>query len=228
MSSFLRMTYNVDMVFCIDATGSMGPVIDTVKENALHFYQDVVEVMRQKQKTIDRMRIRVIAFRDYQADNDKAMMVTSFFELPQQAEDLERCIRSIHAMGGGDEPEDGLEALAYAIKSDWMKEGNKKRNIIVVWTDASTHQIGFGKKSSSYPKGMPEDFSELTRWWGDEQNESWISNASKRLVLFAPEKPYWQHITATWNNVVHYPSTAGMGLKEFTYKEIVDAICNSI
>ena len=37
----LKMTYNVDMCFCIDATGSMGPVINTVKQNALSFYKDV-------------------------------------------------------------------------------------------------------------------------------------------------------------------------------------------
>ena len=29
--------YNVDMVFCIDATGSMGGLIEKVKDNALNF-----------------------------------------------------------------------------------------------------------------------------------------------------------------------------------------------
>ncbi len=32
-----QITYNVDMVFCIDATGSMGGVIDMVKRNAVSF-----------------------------------------------------------------------------------------------------------------------------------------------------------------------------------------------
>lgn len=31
-----KMTYNVDLVFCIDATGSMEYLIDTVKQNALN------------------------------------------------------------------------------------------------------------------------------------------------------------------------------------------------
>jgi hypothetical protein len=75
---------------------------------------------------------------------------------------------------------------------------------------------------------MAKDFNELTQWWGDSQMEPYIKNAAKRLVLFAPNAPYWQQITATWNNVIHYPSTAGKGLAEYTYKEIVDAICNSI
>ena len=53
MSDLTTMKYNVDMVFCIDATGSMSPVIDTVKQNALHFYDDVIKVMNEKQKSID-------------------------------------------------------------------------------------------------------------------------------------------------------------------------------
>ena len=74
--------YNVDMVFCIDATGSMGGLIDKVKNNALNFYQDVQKMMTNKQKKIAQLRVRVIAFRDYAADGDDAMMVTDFFNLP--------------------------------------------------------------------------------------------------------------------------------------------------
>ena len=47
----LKMTYNVDMCFCIDATGSMGPVINTVKQNALSFYKDVVAVCRKNRRS---------------------------------------------------------------------------------------------------------------------------------------------------------------------------------
>lgn len=31
--------YGVDMVICIDVTGSMAPIIEKVKENALAFYE---------------------------------------------------------------------------------------------------------------------------------------------------------------------------------------------
>ncbi len=91
MSNGLKMTYNVDMVFCIDATGSMQPVISTVKQNALSFYHDVVKVMEKKQKTINSMRVRVIVFRDYIAD-EQPMMTTRFFELPAQAAQFESCV----------------------------------------------------------------------------------------------------------------------------------------
>ena len=44
--------YNVDMVFCIDATGSMGELLDKVKENALSFYKDLQKMMNKKQRRI--------------------------------------------------------------------------------------------------------------------------------------------------------------------------------
>ena len=37
MASNYQITYNVDMVFCIDCTGSMGNIIEMVKKNALNY-----------------------------------------------------------------------------------------------------------------------------------------------------------------------------------------------
>ena len=91
MASNYKMTYNVDMVFCIDCTGSMDNIIDIVKNNALNFYQDVTNVMEKKHKHITQLRVRVVAFRDYRADGKDAMLVTNFFKLPQEAVDFEKC-----------------------------------------------------------------------------------------------------------------------------------------
>lgn len=221
--------YTVDMVFCIDATGSMEElgngqkrIINMVKENALNFYSDLMRKMDEKHKQISQLRVRVIAFRDYIADGENAMLVTNFFHLPAQSVEFESCINSITAMGGGDIPEDGLEALAYAMKSDWSTVGTDQRRVIVVWTDAGTHPIGYGARAASYPNGMPRDFSELGDWWDD------IPSKSKRLVLYAPDEPGWSYISANWDNVVHYPSVAGNGLAECDYSEILDVLAQSI
>ena len=162
------------------------------------------------------------------ADGDDAMLATDFFSLPAQAADFERCVRSIEAFGGGDDPEDGLEALAYAIKSDWNTGGTKRRQVIVVWTDANTHPLGYGAGQLNYPQGMARDFSELTAWWGDAQNPGVIEQKAKRLVLFAPEEPFWTTITDTWDNVIHFTSKAGKGLEEYGYSQILDCITNTI
>ena len=226
-----KVNYNVDLVFCIDATGSMEPIIGAVKGRALNFYSDVMRAMDKKKKKIGTLRIRVIAFRDYMAsvtDGIEPMLVTEFFTLPENSEAFASCINSIRAEGGGDIPEDGLEALGYAIKSKWNEEGNKRRQVIVVWTDAPTHEIGFGKTAPGYPGGMAKTFSELTAWWGDSQSPGFISEQGKRLLLFTPEDVYWSTVSDTWNNTLHFPSIAGEGLSEYTLEEILDAIANSV
>ena len=86
MASNLKMTYNVDLVFCIDATGSMSGVIEMVKQNAINFYYDVSKAMETKGKNINSMRIRIVAFRDYKADGEDAMLTTDFFTLPVDAD----------------------------------------------------------------------------------------------------------------------------------------------
>ena len=226
------MDYTVDMVFCIDATGSMedftgaqNKIINMVKQNAINFYSDFHNIMGQKGKKVRQLRVRIVAFRDYMADGQHAMLVTDFMNLPQQTAEFEACINSIHAEGGGDIPEDGLEALAYASKSKWNTEGAKKRQVIVVWTDADAHKLGFGSKSRYYPKGMPADLGELSDWWDDpalmKQNE-------KRLVLFAPDAGNWKYISDNWNLTWHIPSAAGNGLAEQNYSEILNLIANSV
>jgi hypothetical protein len=223
-----KLTFGIDLVFCIDATGSMDHILDTVKNNALNLYKDFQERMTQKYKSPVELRVRLVAFRDYYYDGDKAMMVTDFFKLPSQAAAFEKVVRYIEAAGGGDNPEDGLEAVAYAIKSDWNRTAMKKRHVIVVWSDDGTHELGFGKTSSYYPSGMPKDFNELTMWWGSKNAPGLMDEHAKRLILFTPNKKHWTLMRDNWNNVIHYESQASNGLKEWDYDQILDTISNSI
>jgi len=231
MGSNYKMTYNVDLVFCIDATASMDGLLDMVKQHALTFHQDLMDAMAAKSKTINQLRIRIVAFRDYKYDGEDAMLTTDFFLMPQEQDLFEQCIREIEAKGGGDDPEDGLEAMAYAIRSRWCEggQGIKRRQVIVVWTDAATHELGFGWDEETYPREyMVRDFNELTSWWGDLNQEGFMDQNAKRLLLYAPDEPYWNTITANWDNVLHFPSEAGRGLDGVSYSEIIDTISNSI
>ena len=90
-----RLTYSVDIVLCIDTTGSMHHVIDIVKDKALSLYQDIADEMALKHKTIQKLRIRVIAFKDYHADGEDAMLASDFFEMPEQAEELRDCVMQL-------------------------------------------------------------------------------------------------------------------------------------
>lgn len=247
MGSNYRLDYNVDIVMCMDATGSMGSLLDTVKNNALKFYDDLMTRMAAKGKPVNELRVRVIAYRDYLADGDHAMLATDFFSLPEDAKDFEELVRGIKPMGGGDDPEDGLEALAYAIKSKWTT-ADHARHVIVVWTDDGTHPLGFGanpengrylekrkvsfekiqENAAKYPSKMAKDFAELSDWWGDKMQPGLMNQDAKRLLLYAPEVKHWNAIYDQWDQVLHFPSEAGKGLKELEYSEILETIANSI
>lgn len=216
-----RISYTIDIVFCIDCTSSMKNVLDMVKENALKFYQDIIDSMAKSGKCVSCFRAKVVAFRDYIADKESAMMISDFFKLPDQKDEFECYIRSLNAYGGGeDEPEDGLEALAYAIRSDWNMEGMKRKQIIVVWTDAPTHSLGHGMCAPGYPKNMARNMMELRYWWGGKSNEGFVDQRAKRLLLFTPDEPGWSDISNEWDNVIHFPVRPGESLKEIRYNEI--------
>lgn len=222
MATNQGLSYNVDIVFCIDVTGSMTGVLETVKTNALKFYPDLMDQMEKKGKWVDKLRIKVIAFRDFEADKENALEILDFVDLPEKQEEFRSFVTALKPQGGGPEPENGLEALALAMDSDWNKGGDKQRHIIVVYSDASTHSLE--EKSGHKPDGMPSNFNELTDWW--EQGK--MDAKAKRLILFAPDAASWTDIATYWDQVIHYPSTAGGGLSEVDYDTIIKTVANSI
>ena len=225
-----KMNYNVDICLVIDKTDSMDPIMDTVKSNALNLYRDITGALRKKNEhlVISQLRIRLVLFGDYLADYNP-MMVSDFLTMPDQAADLEALIRNIKPHGGGDTPEDGLEALAFAIRSDWCRDGFRRRHIIALFTDAPAHPLGYGKSDPDYPKeGMPADFGELSAMWGDEDDPGEMEYGAKRLLLFAPDQTFWHTIKEGWENVVHCPVNASGGLSEVSYKSMLNVIANSV
>ncbi|MDO4621208.1 MAG: vWA domain-containing protein [Lachnospiraceae bacterium] len=220
--------YDVDVCMLIDKTGSMRPIIDTVKQNALHLYDDIKRDMTEKGKNISNLRVRVMAFGDYAADGAEAFYGCDFLNMPEQAELLEQCVNSIRAEGGGDEPEDGLEALAFGIRSPWCTGNNRKRHIICLFTDASAHDLGNGRSEAGYPEDAPKSFEELMIMWGTAQYPGEIDPYAKRLLLFAPDCSYWSRIAREWDNTILMPVASGKGLHDVTYQSMLNTISNSI
>jgi hypothetical protein len=220
------LSYAVDIVFCIDVTGSMTPIIDQVKTNALRFYDDVQSNLTTKGKNVDQLRVRVIAFRDFAADGAAAVDESPFFTLPDDRADFSEFVNGLVAEGGGDAPESGLEAVALAIDSPWTTVGDRRRQVIVVWTDQPAQPLDPSVLPPDIGSRVPRDFSALTDAWEDEQGR--MGSSSKRLILFAPDGPGWSDISGVWENVVHHPSQAGGGLSEVDYGTIIDSIGNSV
>jgi hypothetical protein len=220
------LSYAVDIVFCIDVTGSMTPILDAVKANALGFYDDVQTNLTAKGKHVEQLRVRVVAFRDLAADGDAALEESPFYTLPAERADFSEFVSGLIPQGGGDHPESGLEAVAVAINSPWTTVGDRRRQVIVVWTDQPAHPLNPSVVPADLSSRIPADFSALTDAWEDEQGQ--MASNSKRLILFAPDGPGWSDISAVWENVVHHPSQAGGGLSEVDYGTIIDSIGNSV
>jgi hypothetical protein len=220
------LSYAVDIVFCIDVTGSMTPIIDQVRTNALRFYDDVQSNLTEKGKNVDQLRVRVLAFRDFKADGAAALQESPFFTLPADRADFSDFVNGLIAEGGGDAPESGLEAVALAVNSPWTTIGDRRRQVVVVWTDQPAQPLDAAALPADLSSRVPADFSALTDLWENEQGP--MGSSSKRLILFAPDGPGWSDISGVWENVVHHPSQAGGGLSDVDYGTIIDSIGNSV
>jgi hypothetical protein len=190
----------------------------------LKFYPDLQKALSEKDKNVDSLRIRVIAFRDFEADGASALEQLDFVKIPDDESKFSAFVKGLVPKGGGPEPENGLEALALAIKSEWDGGGDRQRHIIVVWSDASTHPLEYPSKYK--PEGMPANFNELTDLWDGQSSP--MSSTAKRLILFTPDCASWTDIATHWESVIHFPSKAGDGLADVEYEVILNAIVNSI
>ena len=216
-----------DIVFVIDGTGSMSKAINTVKELAVGFRTRVMEKLAEVDRSVEVLRVRVITFRDFSADTD-ALVASPFFTLPDEEPQFLDFIGGIEAVGGGDEPENALEALAEAMNSEWTADGTYRRHIIVLFTDASAIKFEDSDKShTQYPSGMPKDLAELQDWWEFGTPNGALEKRAERLIIFAPASEPWTDVK-TWNQVETGPAIKpGEGCAEATMEKILALIGKS-
>lgn len=196
-----NLDYNVDIVMCIDATGSMDHILDEVKRTALSFDKMFRDAMHASGKIVEQLRVKVIAFRDYIIDSEP-MKESPFFVLPAQQSQFKAFLDGIEASGGGDEPENALEAIATALKTDWVTTGGKRRHVVLVFTDASALELNQRSGCKNYPHDLPKTLAELGDWW--EGTSQYFSGnfepKAGRMVIFCPRKEPWTQIHV-WNNL---------------------------
>ena len=223
MNDLQSLDYYVDIVMCIDGTGSMYPIINEVKNNALSLKQKFIEAMNARGKRVEGLRIKLIIFRDYGCDV-KPMEESEFFELDADNGEFIDYVSKINATGGGDDPENALEALALAIKSDWTQSGVVRRHVILMYTDAPALKLGERKDAPFYPvTDMPEDLAELHDWWEGPDME----DRAKRLIIFAPDEAPWSEMV-DWRSTFLIPSRAGAGCGENDIGTCINLLANSI
>lgn len=185
--------YYVDLVLAIDGTGSMSGVIDGVKAFAANMHDQVQQAMEVIGKRIDHLRVKVIVFRDFAHDPSAiALSLLDFKKVPEEGAAISAFVNDIRAQGGGDEPENGLEALALAINSDWIQEGTKQRHIIMLFTDAPPHDY-MTKTGGIQVGGLPPTLDDLIDQWtlSSQTYRCGLTEGSRRMFLFVPDDPKW-------------------------------------
>jgi hypothetical protein len=133
-----------DIAFLLDATGSMGPCINAVKQNIKTFVTTMTTPNPNGGAVVKEWRAKIVGYRDLDYTDFPAYIDNNFVS---SVSELEAQLNALHADGGGDEPETLLESLYRlanmpATKPDeplqpdaWRSVGSARR-FVVVFTDA--------------------------------------------------------------------------------------------
>ena len=173
------------------------------------------------EREVQQLRIKVIGFRDLTDRED--FEESDFFTLPEDTAAFKSFVDKLVATGGGDNPETGLDAVARAMCSDWVKEGTRKRHIIMVWTDAATKMPGIQNMRSDLPKSL----AEWRSWYEDPQTGK-MDSAAKRLIIFGPGDASWTESIQGLKGAHMEVVESGAGLKDVSMDIVLATVAKSI
>jgi hypothetical protein len=115
---------NVDIVVCLDTTGSMEKKINAIK-------RDLVPMLRELTQGFDDFRIGMVLFKDYYQD-----YLTRIVPFTHDLDRIQRDLNAITVRGGGDIPEAVHEALYDgATRFPW----EAKSRVMILIGDAPPH-----------------------------------------------------------------------------------------
>lgn len=124
----------LDVVFVLDVTGSMGPYIEAAKET--------VRELARRFRALDfkpDVAFGLVAYRDH---DKQSGFVTQHFDLDGDSQRFLDRLGGLKAAAGGDQQEAVYDALDEALrKTSWRGQGLSARAIILVG-DASGHEPG--------------------------------------------------------------------------------------
>jgi Mg-chelatase subunit ChlD len=113
----------VDVVFCLDSTGSMGGLIEGAKQKIWSMANGIVS-----QKPTPQVRIGLVSYRDRGDD-----YIIRKFDLTDDIDTVFKNLQSFQASGGGDTPESVNQALKEAVGDmSWTKEKDALKIIFLV------------------------------------------------------------------------------------------------
>jgi uncharacterized protein (UPF0333 family) len=213
--------YILDIVMCIDATGSMQTTLNSVQQSAASFDTQLrSELGLEANDPRFKIRVRPIYFRDWKDTDyhnlyptyyrDGLIMASDFFDLDDSGDTsaFQSFLNSEYATGGFDYPEASGACMNEGMRSNWYDVENQTDfpedenltvfPIIVVWTDNSIQQLW---RTQSYMSAtQPTTYSSFEAQW---DNPSIIPQDPKLLILFGPQNYSGWSTVKNWDNFVH-------------------------
>ena len=205
-----------DVVFLIDVSGSMAPIIDALRKNIEAFVDSLGSGGANNAAPVRDWRGKVVGYRDIEATAEGLEWIEDH-PFVRDAAALKAQLASLTAQGGGDEPESLLDAL-YKVatmeatpKGVQSEDSNKWRyrsdaaRVVVVFTDASF------KETMSIPEAKG----------GSLQDVANLVMANRIILsLFAPNFEGYDRLSqidkSEWEVVEYEGLNAQEALQKFT------------
>lgn len=138
----------VDLVFTIDKTGSMGPLLNSMKTNFCKIHAELADAENYD------VRFGLVVYQDWAqegTDEDGSNVVDSW-RFTSDAAEFMMYMESIVAGGGGDGPEAVECGLKRALEMHWREDAVK---VCILIGDAPPH--GLGETNDAFKAGAPEE-----------------------------------------------------------------------
>ncbi len=142
---------NLDVVFAIDATGSMKNDIETLKKDLLP------ALLKEFEKTTG-ARFGLLFYRDYGDNFNYKGLPVRFFGFTDNLTTFNKNLNSIRILGkeGGDIPEAVYEAIYSSTEFYNWRWGATRRIILIGDAEPHPKPRGLGKYSKDYVMGLAE------------------------------------------------------------------------
>ncbi|MBA3271458.1 MAG: VWA domain-containing protein [Acidobacteria bacterium] len=206
-----------DVVFLIDVSGSMSPIIDALRKNIETFVDSLNSGDSNNAAPVRDWRGKVVGYRDIEAAQTEGLEWLEDHPFVRDTAALKAQLGSLQAQGGGDEPESLLDALYKVATMEASPKGAQSEDpakwryrsdaarVVVVFTDASF------KETMSLPEAKG----------GALQDVANVVMANRIILsLFAPNFEGYDRLSqidkSEWEVVEYEGLNAQEALQKFT------------
>ena len=166
---------NLDIMFIMDLTGSMGIWLNEAKKSVKNIIEEITD-----NNPGAKIRMSFIGYRDFLDKEEKRKYDSQ--EFTENIDEFNNFLSKLDCSGGGDEPEDVVGALKQALEMNWIS--NAKYAVLVC--DAPCHGKNYHNISyDRFSDGDPDDkLEDIVRKFNDKGITFYcieINNTTKKM-----------------------------------------------